>query len=151
MGLSEADLFACDENAARTCLPNKKEKMEQPKPNLSQTIDYDTDIAPYQFTKIFSGVGSGKNYFINNMVLGGQFKHHDGTPVRPMCVLLLSPRKAKIQETLNLKDVHYDPWIGMFDSSENDGMADAYERYADLPLSKRIELQDVSGTHMKYA
>ena len=30
------------------------------RPYLSEAINYDTDIEPYQFIKIYAGVGSGK-------------------------------------------------------------------------------------------
>lgn len=63
MVLSEADLFARDESAElSTCTT------VSPKPYLSDTIDYDTDIAPHQFIRIYSGVGSGKNTFVNHLV-----------------------------------------------------------------------------------
>lgn len=41
------------------------------KPYLADTIDYDTDIAPYQFIQIFSGVGSGKNTLVDFLIAGG--------------------------------------------------------------------------------
>ena len=120
MGLSEPGLFACVENAElplTTCVAAPQ------KLYLSDTIDYDTDIAPHQFIRIYSGVGSGKNTFVNHLVKGDFFRHHDGTLVPPQHVYLISSRKAKILETLNLKDVVFDPYVGMFDSSINDWMA----------------------------
>lgn len=64
MVLSEADLFARDESAElSTCTT------VSPKPYLSDTIDYDTDIALHQFIRIYSGVGSGKNTFVNHLVI----------------------------------------------------------------------------------
>ena len=53
MGLSEADLFALNENAE---LPLTTCETASPKPYLSDTIDYDTGIAPHQFIRIYSGV-----------------------------------------------------------------------------------------------
>ena len=91
MGLSEADLFACVENAElplTTCVAAPQ------KLYLSDTIDYDTDIAPHQFIRIYSGVGSGKNTFVNHLVKGDLFRHHDGTLVPPQYVYLISSRKA---------------------------------------------------------
>ena len=63
MGLSEPDLFALDKDVELPlfpCVPVSQ------KPYLSDTIDYDTDIAPHQFIRIYSGVGSGKNTFVNH-------------------------------------------------------------------------------------
>ena len=37
-------------------------------PHLSKTIDYETDIAPYPFIGIYAGVGSGKNFLIDNAI-----------------------------------------------------------------------------------
>ena len=51
------------------------------KPKLSETINYDREIAPYPFIHITSGVGSGKNYFADHLMLGDTFKHQDGTLV----------------------------------------------------------------------
>ena len=142
MGLSEADLFACDENAE---LPLSTCVTMSTKPYLSDTIDYDTDIAPYQFIRIYSGEGSGKNTFVNHLVKGDLLRHHDGALVPPQYVYLISSRKAKIQETLNLEGVTYDPYVGMFDSFTNDWMVYTDERYADLGGAKRIELEDALG------
>lgn len=140
MVLSEADLFARDESAElSTCTT------VSPKPYLSDTIDYDTDIAPHQFIRIYSGVGSGKNTFVNHLVKGDLFQHRDGTPVPPQYVYLISSRKAKIQETLSLEDAVYDPYVGMFDSFTNDWMACTDERYAGLENVERIELEDALG------
>ena len=142
MGLSEADLFALDESAElslSTCVAVPS------KPYLSDTIDYDTDIAPHQFIRIYSGVGSGKNTFVNHLVKGDLFRHHDGTLVSPQYVYLISSRKAKIQEMLNLDDVVYDPYVGMFDSFTNDWMAYTDDRHAQLENAERIELEDALG------
>ena len=71
-------------------LENTPQASRQAKPKLSQVIHYDTDIAPYRLIKIYSGVGSGKNYFVDRLVCGDKFTHADGTPVGPKSVLLLS-------------------------------------------------------------
>ena len=142
MGLSETDLFALDESAdlpLATCVTVPS------KPYLSDTIDYDTDIAPHPFIRIYSGVGSGKNTFVNHLVKGDLFRHHDGTLVSPQYVYLISSRKAKIHETLNLEDVVYDPYVGMFDSFTNNWMANTDDRYAQLENAERIELEDALG------
>jgi len=146
MGLSEADLFALDENAELSSAKTNSIVTTAPqKPYLSETIDYDVDIAPHQFIKIYSGVGSGKNTFVNHLVKGDLFLHHDGTPVDPQYVWLISPRKAKILETLNLKDVKYDPQIGMFDSFENDWMACNDEDYEAFFADPVVQLADAAG------
>ena len=48
------------------------------KPYLSEVIDYERDIEPYGFIQIFSGVGSGKNYFINKLCSGYMATRADG-------------------------------------------------------------------------
>ena len=37
---------------------------------LSDCIRYTTDIAPYPFIQIYSGVGSGKNTFVDALAKG---------------------------------------------------------------------------------
>ena len=61
---------------------------------LSDAIDYKRDIEPNFFVQIFAGVGSGKNYFIESMIKGTL----EGCPRQT--VLLITSRKAKVQETL---------------------------------------------------
>lgn len=85
------------------------------RPYLSEAIDYDTDIEPYQFIKIFAGVGSGKNYFVDNLVKGNFFKHSDGNFVEKKYVLLFTSRRAKANEQLKQKDSGYDKAIGLYD------------------------------------
>lgn len=66
------------------------------KPYLSDAIHFSTDIAPHPFICIWSGVGSGKNTMIENLVNGSPEK---GFP--KLTVLLISSRKSKVIETLN--------------------------------------------------
>lgn len=61
---------------------------------LSDAIDYKRDIEPNFFVQIFAGVGSGKNYLIESMING----ELEGCPKQT--VLLITSRKAKVQETL---------------------------------------------------
>lgn len=61
---------------------------------LSDAIDYKRDIEPNFFVQIFAGVGSGKNYLIESMIKG----ELEGCPKQT--VLLITSRKAKVQETL---------------------------------------------------
>lgn len=82
---------------------------EQKKPWLSDSIDFDSDILPYQYIVIYAGVGSGKNTFVDKLVTGNHFKHADGSLVPPQNVLLISSRRAKIDEQLKLTNVVYDP------------------------------------------
>ncbi len=88
---------------------------EAEKKHLSEVIDYDSDVAPYQFIKIYAGVGSGKNTFIDNLVRGGVLRHKDGTLVEKKNVLLVTSRRAKADEQRNLPDVSYDFRMGMYD------------------------------------
>ena len=73
------------------------------RPYLSEAINYDTDIEPYQFIKIYAGVGSGKNVFVDNLVKGNVFRHSDGSIVEKKYVLLFTSRRAKANEQLKQK------------------------------------------------
>ena len=55
---------------------------------LSEVINYNEHIAPYRITEIISGVGSGKNYWVENVLMP------------QMRVLLITSRKAKVEETI---------------------------------------------------
>ena len=39
---------------------------------LSDIIDYSTDIEPYSIIEIISGVGSGKNYWVETLAKQGK-------------------------------------------------------------------------------
>ena len=52
---------------------------ENQRPYPSDAINYAIDIAPYRFIKIFAGVGSGKNTFIDNLAKGGIIRHWQKT------------------------------------------------------------------------
>ena len=118
---------------------------EDQRPYLSDAIDYDTDIAPYQFIKIYAGVGSGKNTFIDNLAKGGIIKHADGTPVEKKYILLITSRRAKVNEQLNSDVVTYDPTIGMFDNALSDWFAAYDERYSDYFDSPTMTITDPDG------
>ena len=45
---------------------------------LSDCIRYTTDIAPYPFIQIYSGVGSGKNTFVDALAKGYEESQPDG-------------------------------------------------------------------------
>ena len=113
---------------------------------LSQKIDYDRDIEPYQFIMIHAGVGSGKNRFIDNLVRGGVIEHKDGQHeekfVTPKTVLLITSRRAKVNEQLSSKVAKYDkekiydsfiPWW----MDEREGM--------EIISSPKLKLPDLGG------
>ena len=117
---------------------------EDKKLYLSETIDYDRDIAPYQFIKIYAGVGSGKNGFVDRLIQGGYFKHADGSDVEKQHVLLITSRRSKVDEQLNSDDVVYDPVIGAFDGIGMNwlGYDPKYEDYYNSPT---MLLPDLDG------
>lgn len=39
---------------------------------LSEVINYENDIEPYQIIEIYSGVGSGKNYWVEKLASEGK-------------------------------------------------------------------------------
>ena len=116
---------------------------EQKKPWLSDSIDFDSDILPYQYIVIYAGVGSGKNTFVDKLVTGNHFKHADGSLVPPQNVLLISSRRAKIDEQLKLTNVVYDPAILSNIFATNPFTIDSkYDDYFDSP---QITLPDLDG------
>ncbi|MBR5284762.1 MAG: hypothetical protein IKU27_06930 [Clostridia bacterium] len=116
---------------------------------LSEAVNYDRDIAPHQFIMIYAGVGSGKNYMIDGWVSGsGEMKHEDGTPVEKKHVLLITSRRAKVNEQLALEDIVYDPKIGMFD--DNVGNWVFFEpKYEDYYESETVSLPISCGRERK--
>lgn len=112
------------------------------RPYLSEVIDYDCDIEPYQFIKIYAGVGSGKNVFVDNLVKGNVFKHSDGTFVGKKHVLLVTSRRAKVNEQLKVKGTKYDKKIGAFDQLEYYFEDDAVCEYE---TSEKYLLPDLGG------
>ena len=54
---------------------------------LSEVIKYKEHIEPYRIIEIVSGVGSGKNYWVENVLMESNR------------VLLITSRKAKVEET----------------------------------------------------
>ena len=53
---------------------------------LSEVIEYEKHIKPYRIIEFVSGVGSGKNYWVENVLM------------EQMRVLLITSRKAKVEE-----------------------------------------------------
>lgn len=85
---------------------------------VSKAISYTEDIEPYTFVQIFSGVGSGKSYFINDLVRGHEDQLHDGSTVKlePMTVLTITSRRSKVNEILTEKDLQIDSKVGCWNS-----------------------------------
>ena len=76
-------------------------------PHLSDAISYESDIKPYRIIEIFSGVGSGKNTFVNRFVKGDPEKK-----IPQMTVLVVTSRSSKVSEQLADKKVSYAAKIG---------------------------------------
>lgn len=103
---------------------------------LSDAIDYKRDIEPNFFVQIFAGVGSGKNYLIESMIKG---KLKD---CPKQTVLLITSRKAKVQETLTQfeknneeSDCNEDPLCVPLFLDENDkGLTNRIGRYSSFPI-----------------
>ena len=74
---------------------------------LSDTIEYERDIKPYHFVAIYSGVGSGKNRFVDSF-----YKVDPQIPNPQMTVLIITSRRAKVDEILNENDVNIKSSIG---------------------------------------
>lgn len=120
---------------------------ENDQKHLSEVIDYDTDIAPYQFIKIYAGIGSGKNTFIDNLVKGDKLKHKDGSFVEKQNVLLVTSRRSKADEQRNLDDVTYDSRVGMYDYYD-----DPFSYFDDddlsLFMSEKMSVTDEMGDEL---
>ena len=76
------------------------------KKTVCEVLKYEKDIVPYPVIKIYSGVGSGKSYFAGKMITGSEEygipEHH---------VLIITSRRAKVEETLKELDVEVKPII----------------------------------------
>lgn len=64
---------------------------------LSDTINYAEDIEKHRFIQIYSGVGSGKNTFIEKMITGDPTAK---PPIPRRDVLIITSRRSKVDETL---------------------------------------------------
>lgn len=86
-------------------------------PHLSETIVYETDIAPHPFIGIHAGVSSGKNYFIDILARGYTDPDENGNVQHfpPQTILLVTSRRSKVNEALNDKSIKKDRWIGQWD------------------------------------
>lgn len=67
------------------------------KKRVSDVINWERDIEPYRIIEITAGVGSGKNYWVeNDLMMKPQGKNHEYKRV-----LLITSRKSKVRETFN--------------------------------------------------
>ncbi len=64
------------------------------KERLSEVINYKEHIAPYRIIELVSGLGSGKNYWVENALM------------ETSRVLLITSRKAKVDETMSRTGVN---------------------------------------------
>ena len=62
---------------------------------ICDILNYETDIEPYPFVKLYSGVGSGKSYFAGKMITGDK-----KCKIPPHNILIITSRRAKVEETL---------------------------------------------------
>ena len=46
---------------------------------LSETVSYTDDIQPHKLSLLLAGVGSGKNFFVNQLIKGYEDTRHDGS------------------------------------------------------------------------
>lgn len=85
---------------------------------LSDCIRYTTDIAPYPFIQIYSGVGSGKNTFVDALAKGYEESQPDGRmeTLEPKRVLCITSRRAKVDELKNAEDVAYGTQVLEYES-----------------------------------
>lgn len=67
---------------------------------VSNVLNYKEHIEPYRLIKVFAGVGSGKNTFIDNFITG---KKEPDIPKKT--VLLITSRRAKVDETITSIDI----------------------------------------------
>ena len=72
------------------------------KKHLLEAVSYKQDIEPYGFVELISGLGSGKNFFINKLSKGVK-KGEDGAleDIEKKTVLLITSRRAKADEVRN--------------------------------------------------
>ena len=86
-------------------------------PHLSKTIVYETDIAPHPFIGIYAGVGSGKNYFVDMLARGYSDPDENGHVEHfpKQTILLVTSRRAKVNEVRNDKSIKKDRFFGQWD------------------------------------
>lgn len=68
---------------------------ESKKPLVADVLDYEHDIAPYKFIKIFSGVGSGKTQLACKLILGDKERR-----IPRQTVLLITSRRSTVEDSV---------------------------------------------------
>lgn len=111
---------------------------------LSETVSYTDDIQPHKLIELVAGVGSGKNFFVNQLIKGYEDTRHDGSKVKlkPMTVLVITSRRSKVDELLTEDDLPADGKVGRWD--------DYHQIYDDEfqsvePTGKYIRIEDEHG------
>ena len=96
---------------------------------LSEVIDYERDMKSYHFMAIYSGVGSGKNRFIDSF-----YKEDEEIPNPQMTVLVITSRRAKADEILEENEIDVKGNIGRWGNvhrvkEEHETEAEFREKY----------------------
>ena len=76
---------------------------------VARVLDYGTDIEPFRYIKIYAGVGSGKTHFACKMITG---TNPDEYTIPEQTVLLITSRRAKVEETLSDMGVAVKSFVG---------------------------------------
>ena len=66
------------------------------RPRVSEVLDYEHDLDPYDLVMLYAGIGSGKNTFAENLING-----KEELRIPKKLVLLITSRKSKVLETLS--------------------------------------------------
>ena len=127
----------------------KKEGLAMGDARVSEVISFTEDIKPYRFIQIYAGVGSGKNYFIEQLMKGHTDRLKDGTTVEleKQTVLLITSRRAKVDETLSDEDLPADGKVGRWDEFH---VVYTDEGEPTKPLGKLRVLKDEWGKRRVY-
>ena len=103
-------------------------KIPTEKPWLLDTIDFAADIEPYRLTSIYSGVGSGKNYFVEQFIKGNIDKN-----IPKKTILIITSRRAKVDEVLTEEDIDISQKVGKWGNMHKViNEADNPEKYNDF-------------------
>ena len=130
-------------------LPTTTTSEATSKPQIADAISFTDEIQPYHFVQLYGGVGSGKNYFIEQLIKGHTDKLLDGSTkkLEPQTVLLITSRRAKVDETLTEDDLPIDGKVGRWDQFHivynDDGTPSK-------PLGKLRVIKDDWGRHNVY-
>lgn len=91
---------------------------------ISDILNYEKHIKPYRLINIFSGVGSGKNTFINNFITG---KKEPTIPKKT--VLLITSRRARANETISQIDVQDQTALSKWKSNQDLSISNNNQTY----------------------